>query len=96
MFKTNCQIQLFRCRGVADGEELYSEGEFFEGFFIGEKHLGEEGIFKDLSSLLLESAAAPVPGDQVELDGVKRTIATVKNCTAADGHITAFRCTFLS
>ena len=96
MFKKNCQILLYRAAGMEDGEELYGKGEMFQGFFIERTDMGTDGIFQDRSELLLERDAAPQPGDQAEIKGLRRTVAGVRSCVAADGRIIAYQCTFLN
>ena len=95
MFKTNCLITLYRCTGMADGETCYSEGEMFRAFFIENSQMEENGIVQDHSEILLEPAAHPVPGDLLEQNGLRRTLAGVRSCTAVDGRITAYRCSFM-
>lgn len=95
MFKTNCQVTLYRRSILPDGSSVCDGGKCFDGFFMEHYRTLRDGTSEDFSELLLVPEAAPAPGDEVEIKGLRRNIARVRNCTDAGGKVRCFRCTFL-
>lgn len=95
MFKPNCQVTLFRRSVLPDGSSACDGGELFDGFFMEHYRTCANGSSEDLSELLLGAQAAPAPGDEVEIKGLRRNIARVRSCTDLRGKIRCYRCSFL-
>ena len=95
MFKPNCQAILFRCTLQPDGSCTSDGGTPFDAFLMEHFKTGREGAVEDHSQLLLEPEASPAPGDEVEIKGLRRTIARVRCCTGVNGTIKCYRCFFL-
>lgn len=95
MFKPNCQVTLYRRSVLADGSSVCDAGEVFNGFFMEHYRTRADGRSEDLSELLLVPQAVPVPGDEVEIEGLRRNIARVRSCTDLRGKVRCYRCSFL-
>lgn len=95
MFKPNCRVALHRRSCNADGSFDYGEEEKFSAFFMEHLRTLADGTQEDLSELLLEKSALPVPGDMVKINGLRRHIARVRSCTGADGSVRCYRCSFM-
>ena len=97
MFKSNCQAVLYRRRPLNDGSSAWEEGVSVNGFFMEHYRSGKEGSREDFSEVLLESSALiPSPGDELEIKGLRRTIARVRYCTGVNGKVTLCRCSFIN
>lgn len=95
MFTPNCQVALFRRSSNTDGSFDYGEEENFSAFFLEHLRTLADGTQEDFSELLLEKSAAPLPGDMVKINGLRRHIARVRSCTGADGVVRCYRCSFM-
>ena len=95
MFRPNCQVTLFRRSVLPDGSSVCDTGELFNGFFMEHHRTCANGRSEDLSELLLVPEAVPAPGDEVEIRGLRRNIARVRNCTDHRGTVRCYRCSFL-
>jgi hypothetical protein len=95
MFKPNCTLVLYRRSVCADGSLEYDQGSPFYGFFMERQRSSAEGTEEDFSELLMPAESAPLPGDQIEINGLKRNIAQVRHCTGADGTLRCYRCYFM-
>jgi hypothetical protein len=95
MFKSNCQITLYRRSVLHNGTFAYDSGEAVSGFFMEHWRTLANGKSEDFSEVLLAPEASPLPGDQLEIKGLRRNIARVRSCTGADGSLKCFRCSFM-
>ena len=91
----NCKAALFRRTGAEQGRSVYEKKGVFPAFFI--EHIGSsaDGGTEELSEILLPPEAAPVSGDEVELEGRRCRISGIRRCVDASGKLRGFRCTFL-
>lgn len=95
MFKPNCRVTLFRRNLLPDGSSSIDGGTGFDAFFMEHYRTLKDGTSEDHSEVLLGPDAYPIPGDTLEINGVRRTIARVRNCTDVRGTVRCCRCTFL-
>ena len=95
MFKSNCQITLFRRSVLQDGTFAYDGGTDTAAFFMEHWRTHQDGRSEDFSEVLIAPEASPLPGDMVEIKGLRRNIARVRSCVGADGTLRCFRCSFM-
>ena len=95
IFATNCRAALFRRTGAERGRSVYESRGVFPAFFIEHVKSSLTGEREELSEILFPPEAAPVPGDELELDGARYRISGVRSCIDASGRLRGFRCTFL-
>jgi len=92
---TNCKAALFRRTGAEQGRSVYEEKGVFPAFFIEHVKSSPEGEQEELSEILFPPEAAPEPGDELELEGARYRISSIRSCIDASGKLRGFRCTFL-
>ncbi len=95
VFATNCRAALFRRTGAEQGRSVYERRGEFPAFFIEHVKSSPSGEREELSEILFPPETAPVPGDELELDGARYRISGVRSCIDASGRLRGFRCTFL-
>ena len=95
MFTTNCQVIFYRRSVCADGTYSFAGGMSFNGFFMERRRTGPEGEHEEFSELLLPPEAEVSPGDEVEIKGLRRTVAQVLDCTDVSGKVRCRRISFL-
>jgi hypothetical protein len=95
MFKSNCQVTFFSRTVHADGSFTFTEGTLCRGFFMERHRTDAAGNHEEFSELLLPAEAVIVPGDEVEIKGLRRTVAQVLDCTDVSGTVRCRRCSFL-
>ena len=92
---TNCKAALFRRTGAEQGRSVYEKRGVFPAFFIEHVKSSPEGETEELSEILFPPEAAPEPGDELELEGARYRISSIRSCIDASGRLRGFRCTFL-
>ena len=95
MFKSNCQVTLFRRTLLPDGTGSCDGGTPVGAFFMEQYRTKKDGSVEDHSEILLGAESVPAPGDEVEIKGLRRTLARVLCCTGVDGTVKCYRCSFL-
>ena len=92
---TNCRAALFRRTGAERGRSVYEKKGVFPAFFIEHVKSSPEGETGELSEILLPPGAVPEAGDELELEGARYRISSIRSCIDASGRLRGFRCTFL-
>lgn len=92
---TNCRAALFRRTGAEQGRSVYEKKGVFPAFFIEHVKSSPEGETGELSEILLPPEAAPVLGDELEVEGARYRISGIRSCIDVSGKLRGFRCTFL-
>ena len=92
---TNCRAALFRRTGAEQGRSVYEKRGVFPAFFIEHVKSSPEGETGELSEILLPPGAAPETGDELEVEGARYRISSIRSCIDASGRLRGFRCTFL-
>ena len=95
MLTTNCQVIFYRRSVCTDGTFSFAAGIRFNGFFMERRRTGSAGEHEELSELLLPPDAVVSPGDELEIKGLRRTVAQVLDCTDVSGKVRCRRCSFL-
>lgn len=95
MFTPNCHVTLFRRSVLQDGSFAFDEETNVAAFFMEHWRTLPDGSTEDFSEVLLEPGASPLPGDQLEIKELRRSIARVRSCTGADGSVKCYRCSFM-
>ena len=96
MFKPNCQAVLFRRIMKNDGSSAWESGVPVNGFFMEHYRTKKDGSQEELSEVILENTVTPSPGDELEIKGLRRTIARVRHCTGVNGKVPLYRCSFFN
>lgn len=95
MFKSNCQLTIFRRSVLHDGTFSFAEETGISAFFMERLRTLADGSSEDFSEVLLPPEVSPLPGDQLEIKGLRRSIARVRSCVGADGTLRCYRCSFM-
>lgn len=95
MFTSNCQVTLYRRTVLSDGTFSFDRAADCQGFFAADLRLDEHGRTNDFSEVLLPADAIPAPGDELEINGLRRTVARVRCCSDINGVVRCCRCSFL-
>ena len=73
MFKSNCQLTIFRRSVLHDGTFSFAEETGISAFFMERLRTLADGSSEDFSEVLLPPEVSPLPGDQLEIKGLRRT-----------------------
>ena len=95
MFKSNCQVTIFRRTLLPDGTGACDGGTPLKAFFMEQYRTRKDGSIEDHSEILLGAESVPAPGEEVEIKGLRRTVAQVLDCTDVSGTVRCRRCSFL-